>query len=260
MRKPLPIREALLALCLCAAAVPAGAQPLEELSVEDIVSRMQAAQAAAKDNPQYMALREYRLSSADSTVPTSTVLARIEYLPPSKKQFTIERTQGSDRGETIVRKVLEHEAQMAEHSHIAELSINNYNFALLGRDTLGGKEFYVLQLNPKRECTELIRGKAWIDPASFLVTRIEGEPAKSPSWWVKSLHVSIDYGRADGMWLILGTRATADLRLLGKNTLTSQNLEVQAVREDAKLKPAVKMPRQGKAAQAVAAAGIWVPR
>jgi outer membrane lipoprotein-sorting protein len=258
MRKPLPIREALLVVCLCAAAVPAGAQAAQQLSLEEVVSRMQAAQSAARNNPQYVAIREYRLSSADSTDQSSTVLARVEYLPPSKKQFTIQQSQGSDRGERVVRKVLEHEAEMAAHAKASEFTTDNYRFALLGNGTLAGKQFYVLQLSPKRECTELVRGKMWVDSATFLVTRIEGEPAKNPSWWVKSLHLTIDYGRADGMWLPLETRATADLRLIGKHTLSSESVQVQAVTENAKLQPAKPLPRKSKTPHSAAAAGVWV--
>jgi hypothetical protein len=107
---------------------------------------------------------------------------------------------------------------------------------------------------------ELLRGRAWVDPATFLVTRIEGEPAKNPSWWVKTVHLSIDYGRADGLWLPLETRATADLRLIGKHTLTSENVRVQAIAENAMLQPSKAASRTTKPPHSVAAAAVWVPR
>ena len=149
---------------------------------------------------------------------------------------------------------------MAAHAKASEFTPDNYSFALLGRGNLAGKQFYVLQLSPKRECTELIRGKAWIDADTFLVTRIEGEPAKNPSWWVKNLHLSINYGRADGLWLPLETRATADLRLLGTHTLSSNSVQVQALTENGKFQPAKTAVSNNRrqAPQRVAAAGVWV--
>jgi hypothetical protein len=253
-----PIYGVFVALCICATAGPLFAQSLPQLGPDAVVNRMLAAESVAHNNPQYVALRQYRLAAADSKVPSSTVLAKVEYLPPSKKQFTIQESQGSDRGEKVVRKVLEHEVQMATHGEASEFSTGNYTFTLLPSDTLAGKRFYVVQLTPKRECTELIRGKAWVDPSTFLITRIEGEPAKSPSWWVKSLHITIDFGRTEGMWLPLETRATADLRLLGKQTLTAENLRVQAVAENASLRPARIAPRRSKTPRPLTAAGAWV--
>ena len=48
-------------------------------------------------------------------------------------------------------------------------------FALLGRETIDGHDCYVLQLSPKREAVELVRGKAWVDASNFELRRIAGE-------------------------------------------------------------------------------------
>lgn len=260
MRNCTPICDALLTFCLCAATTTLCAQTAPQITANELVSRIQAAQKVARDHPQYVALRQYRLAPAESHDPSSTVLAKVEYLPPSKKQFSIQESKGSDRGEKIVRKVLEHEAEMASHADAFEFTTNNYDFSSLGQNTVAGKRYYVVQLAPKRDCPELIRGQAWVDPVTFLITRVEGEPAKSPSWWIKNLHITIEFGRADGLWLPLETRATADLRLLGKQTLTSENVQVQAVEQDAKLRQAPVAPRPNKTPRSLTAAGVWIAR
>ena len=128
----------------------------------------------------------------------------MDYVPPSRKEFSIRSAEGNERGTKVVRRVLEHEANMAKGSVNSDFCTANYDFAVLGQETLNGRPVYVLQLKPKHETVELLRGKAWVDAESFLVVRAEGEPAKSPSWWIKDLKIAIDYGRADGVWLPFG--------------------------------------------------------
>jgi hypothetical protein len=242
---------------MAALTLPVVAQTATSLSLPDIVSRMQAAENAEQNRPSYTLLREYRLSGADSNVPTSQVLAEVEYVPPSRKEFSIRQAEGNERGAKIVRRVLEHEASMAKGPAQSDFCTDNYDFALLGKQTLNGRPAYVLQLKPKHESVELLRGKAFVDAESFLVVRAEGEPAKNPSWWIKDLQVAIDYGRADGVWLALATRATANVRLVGTHTLTSKDLEVHAASENAKLSP-VRLKRSHR--NVAAEAGVWVTR
>jgi hypothetical protein len=231
-------RNTALVVCLCASAAVLGrAQLVAAPGLDQILARMQAAQKAEANRPEYRLLREYRLSGADANSPTSQVLAEIDYVPPSSKQFAIRKTEGSDRGEKIVRRVLEHEVRMAKDSNRSEFSAANYDFALLGEEAIQGKRCYVLRLSPKHETTELLKGKAWVDADSFLVVRAEGEPAKSPSWWVKDLRIVVDCGRADGIWLPLSTRATAELRLIGTHVLTSRDVQVQTATESARISP-----------------------
>ncbi len=80
------------------------------------------------------------------------------------------------------------------------------------------------ELSPKRQQSELISGRAWIDKDSFLVRRIEGDLAKSPSWWVKNVHVDLHFASFEGVWVRTNTRAIADVRYFGAQELTSRVL------------------------------------
>jgi hypothetical protein len=242
--------------------LPAVAQTASSLTLSDIVSRMQTAESAEQNRPSYRLLRQYRLAGADPKAATSEVLAEVDYMPPSNKEFAIRKVEGNERGEKIVRRVLEHEANMAKGTVNADFCTSNYDFALLGQQSINGRSLYVLELKPKRQTVELLRGKAWVDAESFLVVRVEGTPAKNPSWWIKDLQVAIDYGRADGVWLPLATRATADLRLVGTHTLTSKDVEVHAATENAKLSSSVpvRKPRPHRTGRPVVEPGVWLSR
>jgi hypothetical protein len=232
-------------------------------SLNEIVGNMEQTQTEARDNSvSYTVSREYQLSNAKSRRPNSEVLAEISFVPPSQKDYTVRKIEGSDRGADIVRRVLEHESQMAGHAELHELTTRNYEFAVLGQEPVNGHNCYVLQLTPRRNEPELVNGKAWVDATSFQIRRIAGTPAKSPSWWISNLHVTIDYGPVEGIWTQLATTAVADVRLMGTHILTSRAIDLQTTAVDARNQRPKRageshshMPRQG-----VANSAVWISR
>ncbi len=165
------------------------------LSLDEIVGRMQQAEADSRDRSiPYTATREYQLAAAGSPQPSSQVVAEINYYPPTAKDYSIVKSQGGDRGASIVRKVLDHEVQVTAHSELTAITSRNYDFALRGRDTLDGRECYLLQLTPKRQAVELIRGQAWVDVSDFLVRRMEGYDRQKP------LHVDQEPDHHRQLW------------------------------------------------------------
>ena len=225
MRFLQPVRTA--ALFFAALPLLAWSQS-KPLSLDEVLSRMQQAEAASKNQAlAYTVTREYQLGAPGASQPNSDVVAQVNFVPPAAKDYMLVSSEGSDRGAGIVRKVLDHEAAMATRPELHELTARNYDFALLGRESIDGHDCYVLQLSPKREAAELIRGKAWIDAGNFTLRRVDGMTAKSPSLWIKNLHVVINYGQVDGVWLQTSTRAEADVRFVGPHVLTSRELDVQ---------------------------------
>jgi hypothetical protein len=75
---------------------------------------------------------------------------------------------------------------------------------------------------------------------------------------VKNIHLVIEYGAANGLWLTMQTRATAELRLFGKHTLTSQSVEVRALTETASVRRSRPSTAQPKSPHPIAPAGAWI--
>src|SRR5262249_38613283 len=94
---------------------------------------------------------------------------------------------------------------------------DNYDFAFEGEQNLQGARCYVLLLHPKREDTSLVKGRVWVDANSFLIRKVEGEMAKSPSWWVKGVKLSVQFGEMGGVWPQPPTDAGAKVRGSGKS-------------------------------------------
>lgn len=234
-------------------------------SVDEIVSKMGQAHVEARDHSvPYTVSREYQLSSDRTPKASSEVMAQINFVPPSQKDYAVRKLEGSDRGTDIVRRVLEHESKMATHPELHEITARNYRFALLGREPVDGHDCYVLQLTPKRNESDLVNGKAWVDTTNFQIRRIDGTPAKSPSWWIHNLHVTINYGAVQGIWTQLATRAVADVRLMGTHVLTSREVDLQTPTVDARnrLPNRVGEHRSHSHAprRAMADSAVWMPR
>jgi hypothetical protein len=98
----------------------------------------------------------------------------------------------------------------------------------MDESVLDGRPCYLLELKPKRKEKDLIVGKAWVDKNSFSVLRIEGDTAKPPSWWLKSVHITLAFGELGGNWLQTSMEAVADVRFFGSHTLTSRILDYRA--------------------------------
>ncbi|MGC2112804.1 MAG: outer membrane lipoprotein-sorting protein [Candidatus Korobacteraceae bacterium] len=249
---------AVLLACCTAAPLLSWCQA-RPLTLGEIVSRMTRAQAESRDRDlAYSITREYQLSAQGAASPSSQVVAEINFVPPSAKDYSIVKSEGSDRGKSIVRKVLEHESQMASHSEEHAVTARNYDFALLGRETVNGRDCYVLQLSPRREAVDLIRGKAWVDANNFALRRMEGSPVKSPSMWIKNLTVTIDYENVNGIWVATATKAVADLRFVGKHMLTSRELEVRTATVSARNRPPGRVPSRSNAQRAASRAATWI--
>jgi len=156
------------------------------------------------------------------------VVAEVDFRPPSSKHYNIQTRSGSSRGEQIVRRILDHEVEAATkpaETHTAAVNTDNYDFTYLGESMLDNQACYLLGLKPKRKDKDLISGQAWVDKHSLLVRHMEGEVAKTPSWWLKTVRVKLAFAYLEGTWLQTNMEAVADVRFVGPHTLTSRVLD-----------------------------------
>jgi hypothetical protein len=196
----------------------------------------------------YSVTREYRFFGDDQQHAKSQVLAKVDFAPPNQKDYTIEKTSGSGQGEKITRKVLDHEKQMARGNESAALSRDNYDFEYLRTEPMNGRRAYVLKLEPKHSDKNLIKGLTWIDAETYHPLRIEGEPAKSPSFWVKNLKLSLTFNKVGDMWLQTGTQAVANVRFLGQHTMIARDVNYDLPSQMADAIPPKSLPAPAQVA------------
>ena len=117
-------------------------------------------------------------------------------------------------------------------SHVA-LNRDNYNFVLNGHETTPAGSFYILSVEPRTNNKLLYRGRIWVDSEDFAVARIEGAPAKNPSFWTKETKIVQVYTKVGDFWLPASNRSTSAIRLGGQAnfTIDYQNYQIIAATE-----------------------------
>jgi hypothetical protein len=213
-----------LGVATCASAQAGSIIP----AIEDILAGM--AQARTENQARfrsYIVTRDYKLFGKERLRIKSQVIADISFVPPATKTYMIQKTNGTGFGETLVRRMLIGEVEIARDYASTDFSADNYDFRFIIEENIGGQSCYVLELLPKRKDKNLLQGKIWVDAGTFLPQRIEGVPIKTPSWWLRSLRLELSYGEVGGMWLQTTLEATAAVRIFGVHTMVSRDVKYQ---------------------------------
>ncbi len=175
-------------------------------------------QDPAQSRP-YELTREYEVLHSSDKKPTSEVMAQINFVPPDMKTYKITQVRGNSRGAKMVRELLDRETESAKKGKASEVNRTNYDFVFLRQENFGAVPEYVLGTFPKRKDRNLLLGQIWVDASTFRIRRIEGVPAKSPSFWLKNIHITLQFAQLGGMWVPVTFDAVATVRLLGQYTL-----------------------------------------
>ena len=117
----------------------------------------------------------------------------------------------------IIRRMIdaEHEASETGEHEQTRITPQNYDFRLLGTEVLEGQPSYVLEISPKTNNRFLVRGRIWVDAEDFGIMRVEGSPAKNPSFWIRSAHIVQRYNRIGKFWLPVINQSRAEARIFG---------------------------------------------
>ncbi len=152
------------------------------------------------------------------------------YSAPDTKQFRVVSQNGS---KLIVNRVLkrlldtEQEAIEAQNRAGVELNADNYDFTALEYDRNDSGCNYVLSVEPKVATKFLYRGRVWVDNKDFAICRIEAEPAKNPSFWIRKTEIRHTYEKIGEFWLPVENQSVSQLRLDGRATLTIKYMDYQ---------------------------------
>jgi len=161
------------------------------------------------------------------------MVVKVNFRAPNSKEFTVLSQTGSKFViDHVFKKLLEgeQEALKGENRHDTALTRQNYDFELVGYDPTPDGAQYVLKLLPKTKNKFLYRGKIWVDAKDFAVVRIEGEPGKNPSMWIKKTGIAHRYVKVDGFWLPAENHTESFIRLGGKATLSIEYQDYKIIK------------------------------
>ncbi len=215
--------NSLVLLAMMQGAPQAPQPPQPSLTATEIVDRLVRAddeRLAALAG--YTGTRHYRFQN-QSFNKHAEMTVRVVCDAAGAKKFDVVSEDGSGFVRShIIRKMIDAEQEASEKGEKQQTRIipANYDFRLLGTDVSGGRSTYVLEISPKTKNKFLIRGRIWVDAEDFAIARIEGQPAKNPSFWIRNVHVAHRYQREGRFWLPVMNESRAEARIFGKTDMT----------------------------------------
>jgi hypothetical protein len=144
------------------------------------------------------------------------------YNAPDQHNFEVVSQSGSKLLlNRVLLRLLDSEKEAFRNRKQVELNPQNYSFTLLDTEVIpAGNTCYVLKVKPRKQNKFLYVGKVWVDAQDFAVVRMEGEPAKSPSFWVRDTQIDSKWEKVGGFWFIAQNHSVSHIRLGGTATLT----------------------------------------
>ena len=144
------------------------------------------------------------------------------YTAPNQRNLSVVSQSGSKLLlNRVLLKLLESEREAYRTQKQVELSPANYEFQLLGTDRADtGNAAYMLGVKPRQDNKFLYKGKIWVDASDFAVIKMEGEPAKSPSFWIKDTQIDVSWEKVGDFWFTQRNVSVSHIRLGGTATLT----------------------------------------
>jgi negative regulator of sigma E activity len=195
----------------------------QDSSVTDIVARMmerdhqrQSELRGYTSTRRYVLVNEKHHKRAEMTV-------KLRCLEDGSKQFeTISASGWSAARSHVFPRLLEgeREASLPGARDRSRITPENYSFDLVGTDVIEGHAAYVIEVTPKAQNKYLIHGRIWVDREDYAIMRIEGMPAKPPSFWVKSVHFVHSYYKTGSFWFPSSDRSLTNARIVGNSELT----------------------------------------
>lgn len=220
------IKNALSSLTILASSVAvAVAQTGAPLpSADDVIAKMMQFDTQRQSQMMgYTALRHY---SAVNKKRHADMLVQVNCSSDGVKKFDVVSEDGSGSiRKHVFQKLLREETDASRRGTRSGTRIipANYDFEIVGQETLETGPAYVLQVLPRTENKYLIRGKIWVDASDYSIVRIEGQPARNPSFWVRGVHFVHTYQKVGQFWFALSTHTTSEIRIFGESELTIEN-------------------------------------
>ena len=209
------------------------ARPTLEQVVDNLVAKNAERTAALQ---RYQSRRFYRLDYTG--FPTSLkaeMVVDMVYEWPATKNFKIVSQSGPKwMIERIFKGLMqaEQEALNSKNRERVVLDRRNYEFTGMEFQDTGDGCSYVLTVQPKMPNKLLYRGRVWVNSKDFAVCRIEAEPSKNPSMWIKGTAIHHIYKKLGDFWFPSENESTSTMRVGGHAILSIKyrNYEILAAR------------------------------
>lgn len=191
-------------------------------SADTVIARLLAQEAQRHTLAAgYHGMRRYVLDN-ERMHKHAEMIVRVQCDADGTKHFEVVDFQGwKGANKHVLHKMLKSEAEASDPQlrMKSQLSQENYEFRMAGTASLDGRMAYAIEVVPKRHEERLFKGRIWIDAADYALVRAEGEPAKNPSFWTRSVHFIQSYRKSGPFWYPASTNSVSDVLIFGSTSL-----------------------------------------
>jgi hypothetical protein len=210
---------ALFLLILSADPAVCGGGKTADDTLAGIVDRLETrAKERARILGNYRSLRTYRVSNERADFRREYPIT-MELFWPSGKQYRLPDPPPTGIVfKMAFQRLLDSEVDNARPGiqQASAITRHNYQFVLKGREVIDGEPCWVLALKPRRDSKFLLEGRIWVSCADAEIVRLEGQPAKMPSFWVKDIRLVRTFRKVNGFWLPSADRSVNQVRIFGE--------------------------------------------
>ena len=158
--------------------------------------------------------------------------------PDGTKHFEIVSEDGwHSAHKHVLHKMLESESDSSqpETRPKTRLVSDNYVFQMVEEGSLNGRPAYIIDVIPKRHDKYSFRGRIWVDAEDYALARVEGEPAKSLSFFIHSVHFVQEYHKSGLFWYPASISSVTEARIFGTTQVSIRYFEYTPTSERARL-------------------------
>ena len=209
------------------------ARPTLERVVDNLIAKNAERTAALQ---RYQSRRFYRLdyTGFPASLKAEMVVDML-YEAPATKNFKIVSQSGPKwMVDRIFKGLLQAEQEALNTKNRERVALDRHNYEFAGMEFQDASDgcSYVLTVQPKIPNKLLYRGRIWVNSTDFAVCRIEAEPAKNPSVWIKSTAIHHIYQKLGDFWFPSENESTSTMRVGGHAVLSInyRNYEILAAR------------------------------
>jgi hypothetical protein len=171
----------------------------------------------------YSSVRRYRIENGRFHVNAAMTVEVVCDAAGHKRFRVLEVSGPAALRKLVFQRMLDTEAKSSASGEAqagARISRTNYLFKLADEVEVEGRRQYVLEATPKAASPVLFRGRVWVDAETLAIVKIEGEPARNPSFWVRKTHFVHEYKRVGPQWLASANRSESEIRVFGRSAVT----------------------------------------
>lgn len=181
----------------------------------------------------YSGLREYILENHHMNKRSEMVVSVVCDADGTKHFEMVSEEGWKSANKHVLRKMLDSESEtsLPANRHKSRLIPDNYTFQMERVEAVESRPTYVIGVVPKRSDEHLFRGQIWVDAEDFAVARVEGQPARNPSFWARSVHFVQQYQKSGPFWYPLSTTSVTEARIFGTTDVSIRYFNYRPVSE-----------------------------